>query len=110
VTSRSGVDECIAVRLDTDPVAGTVLAEPIRRGAGALSVLMRADAVLRIPAESTSLDAGMEVLVERIPGAPGRPMDDDDAAASVSAVPATSATGAVPPHDSRSRRRLAVRA
>jgi molybdopterin molybdotransferase/putative molybdopterin biosynthesis protein len=82
VTSRAGADECIAVRLDTGPVGGAVLAEPIRRGAGALSVLMRADGLLRVPAESTRLDAGMEVLVEPIPGAPGRPMDDDDAAAS----------------------------
>lgn len=105
VTSRAGSDERLAVRLDRSPVDGSLLAEPITRGAGALSVLMRADGLLRIPAESTGIDAGTEVLVEHIPGAPGPPTDDAEAFAAI--APATTAAAARP--GGRSGRRLAAR-
>lgn len=72
VTSPAGLDECLVVQLERRPGTCDVLAIPIGRGAGALSTLMRADGVLRIPAESTGLDAGTEVLIERFPGAPAQ--------------------------------------
>lgn len=76
VTSPADLDECLVVRLERQPDTRNVLAIPIGRGAGALSTLMRADGVLRIPAGSTGLDAGAEVLVERLPGAPlAHPID-----------------------------------
>lgn len=107
VPSRVGPAECLAVRLNRSPVDGALLADPISRGAGALSVLMRADGLLRIPAGSAGLDAGTEVLVERIPGAPGRPMDD--AAAAVPPVPATPAAAGLPPDNDHCGRWLAAR-
>lgn len=71
ITSPTHVEECVPVRLDQHPTSGAVLAVPIGRGAGALSALMRADGLLRLPAGSTGLDEGSEVLVEQLPGAPG---------------------------------------
>lgn len=86
VTSPAGLDECLAVRLDDR--SGTLVALPVGRGAGALSALMRADGLLRIPAGCAGLDAGAEVLVERLPGAPARP--DHSEGALPAALPAPS--------------------
>jgi putative molybdopterin biosynthesis protein len=75
LVSRAGLDECHPVRLERRAGTDDLFAVPIGRGAGALSALMRADGLLRIPAGSTGLDAGAEVLVERLPGVPGRPIE-----------------------------------
>lgn len=70
ITSPTHVEESVAVRLEQHPISDAILAVPIGRGAGALSVLMRADGLLRVPAGSTGLDEGSEVLIEQLPGAP----------------------------------------
>ena len=78
VTSPVGIDECLLVRLEHPPGADDLLAVPIGRGAGALSALMRADGMLRIPTGTGELDAGTEVLVERQVGAPACLPDDPE--------------------------------
>ena len=78
VTSPVAVDECLLVRLAPPSAGGAPVAVPIGRGAGALSALMRADAVLRMPVGTAGLDAGSDVLVERRTGAPAERPDDPD--------------------------------
>ena len=74
IASPVGVQECVPVRLERRAPCGDLpaglLAVPIGRGAGALSVLMRAHGLLRIPAGSAGLDAGAELHVEPLPGSP----------------------------------------
>ncbi len=71
VDSPEHADDWVLVRLEDR--AGGLAAVPSGRGAGALSRLARADAVLRIPAGVGFRAAGSPVVVERLPGAPRRP-------------------------------------
>lgn len=76
VTSPVHLDECLVVLLERQPGTGDLVAIPTGRGAGALSALMRANGLLRIPAGCTGIDAGAEVRVELFPGAPlAHPID-----------------------------------
>jgi putative molybdopterin biosynthesis protein len=68
VVSAAGSDEQVPVRLrpgGVDPVA-----EPLPRGAGTLTSLLRADGLLRMPVGCTGHRAGDTVLVEPRAGAP----------------------------------------
>jgi len=73
VDSSSRLDEYLRVRVATvaDPVsaAGHLVVVPLPRGAGALSTLTRAEAVLRIPVGVDLLAAGAPVRVVPVPGA-----------------------------------------
>ncbi len=69
--SPEHVEECVLVRLERRPQA--LLAVPVGRGAGALSALMRADGMIRIPRGCRGLKAGDEVVVEVLPGPPAGP-------------------------------------
>lgn len=88
VTSPAGIDERLLVRLEHPAGTDDLLAVPIGRGAGALSALMRADGVLRIPSGTSELDAGTEVLVERQAGAPACLPDDPERRARDDGAPA----------------------
>ncbi len=70
LTSPRHVEECVQVSLEDRGGPGGLIATPIGRGAGAVSALMRADGLIRVPAGSTGPDAGSEVLVELQAGAP----------------------------------------
>jgi len=71
VSSPPHLDESLLVRLEKRPaVVGALHAVPIGRGAGALSVLMRADGTIRVPAGTGWYEAGANVLVETRSGAP----------------------------------------
>jgi putative molybdopterin biosynthesis protein len=74
VSSPPALDEHVRIRLtrvdDLVSGRGGYAAIPVRKGAGALSSLMRADGVLRIPAGSSGHEAGAEVVVELLDGAP----------------------------------------
>jgi putative molybdopterin biosynthesis protein len=67
VDSPEHAEDCVLVRLEER--VGGLTAVPGGRGAGALSRLARAHAVLRIPAGVGHLAAGSAVAVERLPGA-----------------------------------------
>jgi hypothetical protein len=73
VGSSPRLDEYLHVRVATvaDPVtaAERLVAVPLPRGAGALSTLTRAEAVLRIPVGVGGLPAGATVEVVPVPGA-----------------------------------------
>ncbi|MDH4161729.1 MAG: molybdopterin biosynthesis protein [Nitrospirota bacterium] len=62
VASSLGSEEFLRVKLGS--VSGNLVATPVTRGAGALMSLVRADGVVRIPADSEGLAAGSEVVVE----------------------------------------------
>ncbi len=62
VASSLGQEEFIRVKLGS--VAGSLIATPVSRGAGAIMSLVRADGLIRIPASSEGLAAGQEVPVE----------------------------------------------
>ena len=62
VASSLGAEEFLRVKLGS--VAGNLIATPVTRGAGALMSLVRADGIVRIPAESEGIAAGHEVAVE----------------------------------------------
>jgi putative molybdopterin biosynthesis protein len=62
VASGLGQEEFVRVKLGS--VSGSLIATPVTRGAGALMSLVRADGVIRIPAESEGIAAGHEVAVE----------------------------------------------
>jgi putative molybdopterin biosynthesis protein len=74
VRSPPAIDEHVRIRLTrvkdlaSDRVGYAAI--PASKGAGALSSLMRADGVLRIPAGSSGHEAGAEVVVELLGGAP----------------------------------------
>lgn len=72
VCSPVGVDECVAVRLDRRADTGDLLAVPVGRGAGALSALMRADALLTIPIGTAVIEAEQRCQVALLPGGPVR--------------------------------------
>jgi len=60
--SKLGHEEFLRVHLGR--VGEDVIALPLKRGAGTITSLVRADGILRIPAESEGRDAGDEVTVE----------------------------------------------
>ncbi len=62
VASGLGSEEFIRVKLGS--VSGNLIATPVTRGAGALMSLVRADGIIRVPAQSEGIAAGQEVTVE----------------------------------------------
>lgn len=64
VASSLGQEEFLRVKLGR--VSGRVMATPLGRGAGAVMSLVRADGIVRIPAESEGIGAGQDVDVELI--------------------------------------------
>lgn len=60
--SKLGLEEF--VRVTVGRVGDRVLAHPLGRGAGAISTLVRADGLLRIPVQSEGVNAGEEAEVE----------------------------------------------
>lgn len=62
VAGRLGMDEFVRVRLGR--VGPRTVATPMPRGAGAITTLTQADAILRLPAELEGLPAGREATVE----------------------------------------------
>ena len=62
LASVPGVEDWVRVRLAE--VDGDLVVSPLTRGAGALSSLVRADGLLRIPVGVSSLTAGRRVRVE----------------------------------------------
>ena len=68
VASALGQEEFIRVKLGS--VAGSMIATPVTRGAGALMSLVRADGFIRVPAASEGIASGQEVPVELL--RPGR--------------------------------------
>jgi putative molybdopterin biosynthesis protein len=62
VASSLGQEEFIRVKLGS--VSGNLIATPVTRGAGALMSLVRADGMIRVPAESEGIAAGHTVTVE----------------------------------------------
>lgn len=67
--SKLGLEEF--VRVTVGRVGDRLLAQPLGRGAGAISTLVRADGFLRIPTLSEGTNAGDEVTVELL-----RPAED----------------------------------
>lgn len=62
VASSLGQEEFVRVKLGS--VSGSLIATPVTRGAGALMSLVRADGIIRIPAESEGIAGGQDVTVE----------------------------------------------
>lgn len=62
VASAIGQEEFLRVKLGR--VSDNLIATPVSRGAGALMTLVRADGIVRIPAESEGIGAGQDVTVE----------------------------------------------
>ncbi|MGD0281054.1 MAG: molybdopterin biosynthesis protein [Dissulfurispiraceae bacterium] len=62
IPSSLGVDEFVRVKVGD--VSDKVIATPVGRGAGLLMSLVRADGILKIPANSECLSAGSQVVVE----------------------------------------------
>lgn len=64
IASPLGVDEFVRVKIGV--VSDKYIATPVGRGAGLLMSLVRADGILKIPANSEGLQAGTEVEIELI--------------------------------------------
>jgi putative molybdopterin biosynthesis protein len=62
VASSLGQEEFVRVKLGS--VSGNLIATPVTRGAGALMSLVRADGIIRVPAESEGIAGGHDVTVE----------------------------------------------
>ena len=62
IASSLGQEEFIRVKLGN--VSSNLIATPVTRGAGALMSLVRADGIIRVPAQSEGIAAGQEVSVE----------------------------------------------
>ncbi|HXW68761.1 MAG TPA: molybdopterin biosynthesis protein, partial [Dissulfurispiraceae bacterium] len=62
IASSLGIDEFIRVKVGV--VGDKQIATPIGRGAGLLMSLVRADGIIKIPADSEGLSAGHKVAVE----------------------------------------------
>ncbi len=62
VASSLGQEEFIRVKVGS--VSGKLIATPVTRGAGALMSLVRADGVIRVPAQIEGFGAGQEIPVE----------------------------------------------
>jgi putative molybdopterin biosynthesis protein len=69
--SKLGLEEFVRVTLGR--VGGRIVANPLARGAGVITTMVRADAFLRIPTLSEGVNAGEEVEVELL-----RPLQDVD--------------------------------
>lgn len=69
VPSRLGLEEFVRVSLGV--VDERLVLNPLPRGAGAITTMVRADAFLRIPASSEGVRAGEEATVELL-----RPLED----------------------------------
>jgi putative molybdopterin biosynthesis protein len=73
IASAEHLDEYVRLRLARvlDPRTGleSLVATPLRRGAGALNAIIRTEAVLRIPAGRSGFAAGAEVCPVPVPGA-----------------------------------------
>src|SRR5436190_7613021 len=62
VPSRLGLEEFVRVSLGR--VRDRVIVNPLNRGAGVITTMVKADGVLRIPPPDEGLNAGQEVVVE----------------------------------------------
>ena len=62
IASRLGMEEFVRVRLGE--VGGALVATPLPRGSGTVTSIVRADGILRIPAELEGLRAGEAARVE----------------------------------------------
>lgn len=62
VPSRLGLEEFVRVSLGQ--VGGRLIVNPLGRGAGVITTMVKADGVLRIPSLDEGLNAGQEVTVE----------------------------------------------
>ncbi|MBI3249537.1 MAG: molybdopterin biosynthesis protein [Deltaproteobacteria bacterium] len=62
IPSRLGLEEFVRVSLGR--VGDRVIVNPLNRGAGVITTMVKADGVLRIPALDEGLNAGQEVEVE----------------------------------------------
>lgn len=62
VPSRLGLEEFVRVSLGR--VGERLIANPLGRGAGVITTMVKADGVLRIPSLDEGLNAGQEVLIE----------------------------------------------
>ncbi len=62
VASTLGQEEFIRVKMGN--VSGSLIVTPVTRGAGALMSLVRADGIIRVPAQSEGIAAGQDVAVE----------------------------------------------
>jgi putative molybdopterin biosynthesis protein len=60
--SKLGLEEFVRVALGR--VAGRIIANPLGRGAGVITTLVRADGILRVPSLSEGINAGETVEVE----------------------------------------------
>lgn len=69
--SKLGLEEFVRVTLGR--VGGRVVANPLARGAGVITTMVRADGFLRVPPLSEGVNAGEEVEVELL-----RPVQDID--------------------------------
>ncbi len=71
VPSRLGLEEFVRVNLGR--VGDKIIANPIGRGAGVITTMVKADGVLRIPALDEGLNSGQEVAIELL-----RPAEEID--------------------------------
>jgi putative molybdopterin biosynthesis protein len=71
VPSRLGLEEFVRVSLGR--VGERVIVNPLNRGAGVITTMVKADGVLRIPSLDEGLNAGQEVEVELL-----RPVEEID--------------------------------
>lgn len=62
IPSKLGLEEIVRVTLGR--VRGRIVANPLGRGAGVITTMVRADGILRIPARIEGLNAGENVEVE----------------------------------------------
>jgi putative molybdopterin biosynthesis protein len=62
IPSRLGLEEIVRVTLGR--VAGRLVANPLGRGAGVITTMVKADGILRIPANVEGLNAGETVEIE----------------------------------------------
>jgi putative molybdopterin biosynthesis protein len=62
IPSRLGLEEI--VRVTVGRVGGHLVANPLGRGAGVITTMVKADGILRIPASAEGLNAGEEVEIE----------------------------------------------
>ncbi|MCW7753164.1 molybdopterin biosynthesis protein [Desulfobotulus sp. H1] len=62
IPSRLGLEEFVRIRLAE--IAGRTIAAPLPRGAGCITSITEADAILRIPANSEGLATGAETTAE----------------------------------------------
>jgi len=69
IPSRLGLEEFVRVSLGV--VDGRLVLNPLGRGAGAITTMVRADGFLRVPANSEGVSAGEEATVELL-----RPLED----------------------------------